>query len=166
MPTKHTISISATLLSKYCSAVPQGHAIQSDWRRDEKLAQLMYSTSLLFIMAGTGFRGKLTGAPQTPSLLNEVSSPTKYTTEGIISKLITHKPGVYSHWDITMTMKHRVINVYSKLKGFLSEEIVVLLNEAASRTAEEHADCNVCSTDISPLHICCIFNSCSSSVHG
>lgn len=35
----HPISISATLLSKYCSAAPQGHAIQSDWRRDEEPAR-------------------------------------------------------------------------------------------------------------------------------
>ena len=78
--------------------VPQGHAIQSDWRRDEAPAELMYSTCLLFIMARRGFSGKLTSVPQTPSLVNEVTSHTKYTIiEGIISELITHKPGIYSH---------------------------------------------------------------------
>lgn len=53
---------------------PQGHAIQSDWRRDEEPAELMYSTCLLFIMARRGFSGKLTSVPQTPSLVNEVTS--------------------------------------------------------------------------------------------
>lgn len=160
MPPPHPISISANLLSKYCSEVPQGHAIQSGWRCDEE-PQLMYSTCL-FIMARRGFSRKLTSASQTPSLVNEVTSHKKYTPKGIISKLITHKPGVYSHWDITLAVKHRVINVYNKLKGFLSEAIVVLLNEAASRTPNT---LSVMCTDISPLHICCIFNSCSSSVH-
>lgn len=60
---KQPISISATLLSKCCSTVPhppQGHAIQSDWRHDEELAELMGSTCLLFIMARRGFRRKWT----------------------------------------------------------------------------------------------------------
>lgn len=50
------ISISATLHSKYCSAVPQGHAIQSDWM----MTELMYATCLLFIMGRGGSSGKLT----------------------------------------------------------------------------------------------------------
>lgn len=38
----------------------------------------------------------------------------------------THKPGVYEHWDIKHTMEPGVINVYNKLKGFLTANIVAL----------------------------------------
>lgn len=54
----------------------------------------------------------------------------KSTSEGIITKLITHKPEADSHWSVT----HKVINVYKWFKWFLSEQIVVLLNGATSRT--------------------------------
>lgn len=39
--------------------VPQGHAIQSDWRRDEEAAELMYSTCLLFIIGEERFQWKI-----------------------------------------------------------------------------------------------------------
>lgn len=97
---------------------------------------------------------------RTPSLVNEVTAHIKRTTEGIISKLITHKPGVYSRWDITLAMKHRAIPVYDKLKGFLSAEGAVLLEEAASRTNTPPA---MWTAQISLL--CCTFNSCSSLNH-
>lgn len=65
MPPKATHPHPSTLLSKCCSMVPpphppQGHAIQSDWRHDEELAELMGSTCLLFIMARRGSRRKWT----------------------------------------------------------------------------------------------------------
>lgn len=59
-------------ISKYCRAVPQGHAIQSDWRCDGKQANVF---RLLIIYNGKGgFRGKLSSVLETPSLVNEVTS--------------------------------------------------------------------------------------------